>query len=151
MLTREEIETTLSQFKNGNGLTFSGTLYLEALRTIVDLQSELDRLKAERRWVPVDQTHTPVSGKHVLLLCEIRPSGKRYVCDGFYAAQKAIVASGDDDGEFSSEYDEATDEYYLLEGWYEVVKNWDEYSSIVIEDFVIGWQPLPTVPKAGEL
>lgn len=48
MLTKDEIEATISRFDNGRGFAYSGRLYIEALKTIVDLQAELDRMKAER-------------------------------------------------------------------------------------------------------
>ena len=91
-------------------------------------------------WISVKE-RLPESGEHVLLTCECKPSGNRYVCDGYYAKPKTIVGSGG--GECATEYDEETDEYYLLEGWYEVIKNWEDYSSIVIDDFVTHWMPLP--------
>ena len=96
------------------------------------------------------KTDPPKSGEHVLVCCEVMrmdgSAGNRYVCDGFYAAKHTEIASSCGDG-FACEYSEADDEWYLLEGWYEVVKNWDEYSSIAFVDFVVGWQPLPEPPK----
>ena len=38
---------------------------------------------------------------------------------------------------------------YVLEGWYERIHNWDEYSFVGIEDKVIAWQPLPEPYKEG--
>lgn len=96
-------------------------------------------------WISV-KDELPESGNHVLVCCEIRPSKKRYVCDGYYAAKHNIAAHYVDD-DSAYEYDEEADEYFLLEGWYEVIKNWDEYSSIVIADFVTHWMPLPEPPK----
>lgn len=92
------------------------------------------------------KTDPPNSGEHVLLCCEIKPTGSRYVCDGYYAAKHTEIASscGDD---IACEYSEEDDEYYLLEGWYEVIKNWDDYNSIVVADFVVGWMPLPETLK----
>lgn len=92
------------------------------------------------------KTDPPNSGEHVLLCCEVKPTGSRYVCDGYYAAKHTEIASscGDD---IDCEYSEEDDEYYLLEGWYEVIKNWDDYSSIAIADFVVSWQPLPELAK----
>ena len=101
-------------------------------------------LQAYQPWVSVED-EKPESGKHVLLCCEVRPSGKRYVCDGFYAKSKSITSGCSDD--LDCEYDEETDEHYLPEGYYEVIKNWDDYSSIVIYDFVTHWKPLPEPPK----
>lgn len=92
------------------------------------------------------KTDPPNSGEHVLLCCAVkRPdgsAGSRYVCDGFYAAKftETVFSDGDD---IACEYSEEADEYYLLEGWYEVIKNWGDYSSIAIADFVVGWMPLP--------
>ena len=111
------------------------------------LQTENAALRGAQRWIPVVE-RLPESGEHVLLGCEIRPIGKKYVCDGYYAAPKTLASGHSDDCE--SEYDEEKDEYFLLEGWYEVIKNWDDYSSIVISDFVTHWQPLPAAPQEGE-
>lgn len=46
------------------------------------------------------------------------------------------------------EYSENEDEYYVLEGWYELIDNWDEYGRIAVNEGVIThWQPLPEPPK----
>ncbi|RNC62775.1 MAG: hypothetical protein AWM53_01994 [Candidatus Dichloromethanomonas elyunquensis] len=96
-------------------------------------------------WIPVSE-RLPESGKHVFLSCQIKPSGKKYVCDGFYVEHETIVGSDlpDDTDLF---YSEEKDEYYLPEGFYEVIKNWDDYGSITIGDFVTHWMPLPEPPE----
>ena len=104
---------------------------------------------AKQKWIPVSEGLTE-SGKHVLVACEIHSGGcvyGRYVCDGYYAAPKSLTGGCSDD--CATEYDEEDDEYYLLEGWYEVIKNWDDYNSIVIHSFVTHWMPLPEPPKEG--
>lgn len=116
--------------------------------TLMDVCSMLDDAPTIGGWISV-KDELPESGNHVLVCCEIRPSKKRYVCDGYYAAKHNIAAHYVDD-DSAYEYDEEADEYFLLEGWYEVIKNWDEYSSIVIADFVTHWMPLPEVPKEDD-
>lgn len=98
-------------------------------------------------WISVEQ-ELPKSGEHVLLCCEVRCVGGgigKYVCDGFWAERYKHETSGFPD-ECACEYSEENDEYYLLEGWHEVIKNWDDYNSVVIGDFVTHWMPLPSPP-----
>ena len=110
----------------------------------ISIDLAITALQDYQPWIPVSNVK-PESGKHVLLCCEVRPSGKRYVCDGYYAGSKSITSGYSDD--WDCEYDEETDEHYLPEGYYEVFNNWDDYSSIVIDYFVTHWKPLPEPPK----
>lgn len=87
---------------------------------------------------------------HVLAQCEICSLDKpmSYTCVAFYAKKHSISIGKWADEEFDAcDYDETTDEYYLNEGWYEVIHNWGDYSSVVIDDFVTHWMPLPEPPK----
>ena len=97
------------------------------------------------KWISVED-RLPESGVHVLICCEMHRYGGeiagKYVCDGYYAEANKIIAGGFPD-ECDCEYSEEDDEYYLREGWYEVIKNWDDHNSVAIEDFVTHWMPLP--------
>ena len=104
-----------------------------------------------QEWIPVSE-RLPESGVHVLLCCEIRSGGavyRRYVCDGYYA-KRYTEQTWNNSGDIDCEYCEEDDEYYLLEGWYEVIKNWDDYNSVVVGDFVTHWMHLPEPPKEDE-
>ena len=104
-----------------------------------------------QEWISVDD-ELPESGVHVLLCCEMHRYGGeiagKYVCDGYYAEANKIVAGGFPD-ECDCKYSEEDDEYYLCEGWYEVIKNWDDFNSVTVEDFVTHWMPLPLAPEEG--
>lgn len=48
------------------------------------------------------------------------------------------------------EYSEKEDAYYIRQGWYELIDNWDEYGRIAVHEGVIThWQELPAAPSAG--
>lgn len=119
--------------------------FIGALKSLIDEQPTVSG------WISVND-RLPEDGEHVLVVCEIHPIGRasrKYVCEAFYTRKFSIsdVSSEDD---IAYDYNEEDDEYYLKEGWYECVHNWDEYSSIIIDDFVTHWMPLPEPPKEDE-
>lgn len=113
-----------------------------------DLEDIADHLIANgvtvQEWISVED-RLPESGVYVLICCEMRRYGGeiagKYVCDGYYVGANKIVAGGFPD---ECKYSEEDDEYYLCEGWYEVIKNWGDYNSVVVEDFVTHWMPFPS-------
>ena len=103
-------------------------------------------------WISVND-RLPESGVHVLIFCEMHRYGGeiagKYVCDGYYAEENKIIAGSFPD-ECCCEYSEEDDEYYLREGWYEVVKNCDDYNSVAVEDFVTHWMPIQAPPEVDK-
>lgn len=101
-------------------------------------------------WIPVTE-RLPEEGVHVLVACCVRyidGGRKYYVCDAFRTGKKTKVAESYE-YDLDLDYDEETDEYYWPEGWWEVIKNWDDYSCVAIADFVTHWTPLPEPPEGG--
>jgi hypothetical protein len=48
------------------------------------------------------------------------------------------------------EYDEKTDKYYLFEGWYEIIHNWDEYNMVSIASKPTHFRHMPKLPKSKD-
>ena len=125
--------------------------YADKVRDGADLieqqQALIERLKAEvPTWISVEE-RLPEHGVHVLAACFIKMFdgiGRYYVCDAFHTEHFTETCNYDDD--IDMEYNEEEDEYYMPEGWWEVIKNWDDYSCVAIADHVTHWQPLPDAP-----
>ena len=74
----------------------------------------------------------------------------RYVCKAYHVDRYAVRADFDYWDEGCDEYREEDDQFYVLEGWYEYIHNWGDYSSVrIAEDNVLAWCPLPE-PWKGE-
>ena len=105
-----------------------------------------------QEWISV-KDRLPENGVHVLLCCEVHGYGGeivgKYICDGYYAEANKIVAYGAS-SDYACDYSEEDDEFYLCEGWYETVKNCDNFNSVAVEDFVTHWMHLPEPPKEVE-
>ena len=93
-------------------------------------------------WIRVEDA-LPENDVHVLLSCKCGAGA--YVCDGFHTEKFSTPTRFYED--IDADYDEETDEYYLPEGWWEVINNWDDDSCVEIEDTVTHWMPLPEPPK----
>ena len=80
-----------------------------------------------------------------MLLAYRNSLGKWRRVIAFYALKFAI--EGNDYGSDWCEYDEAGDRYFLPEGWYECIENWDDYSSVHMSKVEpTHWMPLPPAP-----
>lgn len=93
-------------------------------------------------WMQVSDA-LPKSGVKVLAYYKNSLGNSRRIRAMWIAAK--TEESGSEDEFF--EYDEETDTYYLPEGWYECINNWDDYSSVkVYEGEVTYWMSLPPAP-----
>ena len=154
--TPEEIKAALCVCTSAEACNLYGCYYSadNDCRTSLmhDCLALIQHLEAQQpKWISVED-RLPERGVPVFARCEIRANGgaiRRYVCDGFHVEawkEKAGCYSED----CALVYNDEEDEYYLEEGWYEVIKNWEEYNSITIADFVTHWMYMPEPPKEGE-
>lgn len=97
-------------------------------------------------WISV-KDRLPKNTNHVLALCEVRHFKKLYKCIAMYVRPHEISEGKYPEDDTFFDYDEDEDEYYLKPGWYEIGRNFGEYGSAVIEDFVTHWRPLPEPPE----
>ena len=141
-----------------SGYEISESLYsdiLQAADAIEELQKAVNFHKfnsefwedkynslADEKWIPVEE-RLPDAGVHVLLACKCGAGA--YVCDGFHTEKYSTPTQFYED--IDADYNEDADEYYFPEGWWEVIKNWDDYSCVAIEDKVTNWMPLPEPPE----
>lgn len=111
---------------------------------IIGVLEEVSSAQPEQRWIPCDK-ELPETGQDVILCCAVKNIyGKlrRYICVGYYVHKYEMESNVNWD-EGCDEYREEDDKFYVLEGWYERIHNWDDYGSVAISDFTLAWMPLP--------
>jgi hypothetical protein len=87
----------------------------------------------------------PLSGFDVLAFYRNK-QGKPRIIRAQWIAQFTVDAEPDLDE--IGEYNEKNENYYLPEGWWEVIDNWDEYYRVyVTQGIVTHWRPLPDLPE----
>ena len=104
----------------------------------------LPSAQPEPHWIPCSEK---MPSETVIATVETKAFKHRYVCEAVWVSRWTWKASSDA-WEDCSEYKEDDDEYYVLEGWYERVHNWDEYAYVAIDDDVIAWMSIP-IPYCG--
>lgn len=103
---------------------------------------------AQQQWIPVSE-RLPDPLEDVLVKC--KPSmGRSYECIAQYIAPGTAKDEADVEWDWEVlDYNEKRDVYVVQPGWYESVKNWDEYGLCGILDIVTHWMPLPEPPEEG--
>lgn len=95
-------------------------------------------------WVAVSD-HMPDAGRTVLAFYLNSLSKPRRI-RAVYVGEKTREHNPDCD-EGDAIYDEATDTFYWVAGWYEQIDNWDDYSCIAVtEGEVTYWSEMPSGP-----
>ena len=121
----------------------------DTLDYIEHLEAENERLRDENAKLRVQLTWKPVSEKpekdQIVLATYLGQYGKRRCVRAVYIRQYEEEAG--EDYELCVEYREEQDEWYLKEGWYELIDNWNTYFIVGnVEGVVDYWLPIPPVP-----
>lgn len=88
----------------------------------------------------------PEPGKAVFVFYK-NSHGEGRQIKAYYLPKCHSVFDGDHDFH-EPDYHEDKDEYFFCEGWYEVIDNWDQFSSIMVtEGEVTHYRPLFAEPK----
>jgi len=104
-------------------------------------------LEAQLTWRPASELPEE---DQIVIATYLNQFGKRRRVRAVYIRQYE-EEEGSEDDESCVEYCEEQDEWYLKEGWYELIDNWDNYSSVAIVEGVVDyWMPMPPAPK-GEV
>ena len=101
------------------------------------------------KWLESQLTWRPASElpeeDQIVIATYLNSYGKRRRVRAVYVRQYEEESDYDDDSDY--EYNEENDTYYLKEGWYELIDNWGDYSSVaIVEGEVDYWMPMPPAP-----
>lgn len=134
----------------GDDLTAAADRIANQNTHIAALQKAVEDLRAQLpRWIPVTE-RMPENAEAVLVrgYAVNNPRYKATFKGRWIAAHSMLADDFGADSDMDLEYDEAEDVYYVPEGWFERIENWDDYTDIAVCDFTIThWAPLPEPPE----
>lgn len=111
---------------------------------IIGLLNELDSLDfGPAVWINATDSKPPPG--RIVLAHYRNALGKSRIVRAQWIAENT-VESGDNDLDEVGEYNEADDTFYLPEGWWEQIDNWDDYSQVWMHHNVTHWTYMPLPP-----
>lgn len=141
----QELKETITDLRDNDGTGTQQEVSKFLLNLMDVLEKKMSSSEKPSQWIPCSER---LPKGTAIVTAETKMFKYKYVCEAVWIPRWSKKAEYDS-WEDCSEYNEAEDEHYVLEGWYERVHNWDEYSYVGIEDEVIAWMPLPE-PYKGE-
>jgi hypothetical protein len=93
-------------------------------------------------WTPA--TTKPASSQ-IVLAAYRNDQGNPRIVRAVWVAANTVESLTDDEG--VGVYCEANDTYYLAEGWWEQIDNWDDYGQVLIHHEFTHWMPMPEGPQ----
>lgn len=95
-------------------------------------------------WISVDARLPPV-GVDVLVVYR-NEANKPRIIRAQWVTKFAVEAEPDLDE--IGEFNEADNTYYLPEGWWEQIDNWEDYCQVYVSrNTVTHWCPMPNLPE----
>jgi len=123
----------MKRYEKKTGVTLDEAKY--AWKTFEFIDSYIAWLEAQLTPIPVTE-RLPDSGQEVLAHYNDTTVRAVYI-------HRFTEECNDMDCE-NYEYNEEDDEFYINEGWYELVDNWGDFRSIaIVEGTVDSWLPIP--------
>lgn len=123
-----------------------GRLVNEHDQTVLKLaiaEAETAALRRQLAWTPVAEVLPENNVRVLAVLATLRPT----VIIAWYVRARTLRAEDanyDASDDFDADYDEATDAYFVPDGWYEDCESGSIYYRC--SDAVTHWRPLPDVP-----
>ena len=119
---------------------------------LVRLQSRVQELEDEQRWIPVGEADLQTWKKYIVLCKSKYNKFKTYTTLAQYFLPKTVLEEDFIDDQFYgeesiTEYDEENDCYWVKEGWFEYT--YEGEMGYRLSDEVVLVMPLPQPPKDG--
>ena len=135
-----ELSEKLMGFAERSAFGWDPALVKMALR---EAASRISELESQARWIPVSE-RLP---ERKCVAFYKNSHGKNRTIMAEYLPRYSVETNGECDNDGVEEYNEEKDAYYYIEGWWEMIDNWPDYTMVVVHEEVTHWIPLPEPPK----
>ena len=103
---------------------------------VTDLLEAKLELESQARWIPVSE-RLP---ERKCVAFYKNSHGKNRTIMAEYLPRYSVETNGECDNDGVEEYNEEKDAYYYIEGWWEMIDNWPDYTMVVVHEEVTHWK-----------